>query len=96
MNNFNIQERSLNIDAKKIDFEYLIEKVVFYREIYNLFRISPSMDILWKAELPTTNTGDSYHSLDIVNDKIRAYSWCSYECFIDPKTGKIIEKIFTK
>ena len=62
----------------------------------NLFGVSSTANILWKAELPTTNTGDSYHSLDIINNRIRAYSWCSYECFIDPQTGKIIEKIFTE
>lgn len=62
----------------------------------NLFGVSPIIGILWKAELPTTNTGDSYHSVEIINDKINAYSWCSYECFIDPNTGRIIERNFTK
>jgi hypothetical protein len=113
MIDFDIQGKSLNLGTTKIDFEYPIEKVIFYKGIYlvllspdshkqkwgqfpNLFSLSPDEGILWKAELPTTNTGDSYHSLDIINDKITAYSWCSYECIIDHNTGKIIEKVFTK
>jgi hypothetical protein len=113
MIDFKIQGKSLRLGVKKIDFDYPIEIVLFYKGVYlvlldpdshkqkwgqfpNLFALSPITGILWVAELPTTNTGDSYHSLGIVNDRINAYSWCSYECFIDPNTGKIIEKTFTK
>lgn len=62
----------------------------------NLIGVDEQGTILWKADLPTTITGDTYHSLEIRDDKIYAYSWCSYECCIDPVTGKILNKTFTK
>ena len=65
-------------------------------QFQNLFAVSLTGDILWKAELPTTTTGDSYHSIEIINNRINAYSWCSYECIIDADTGRIIEKKFIK
>lgn len=65
-------------------------------QFQNLICINPKGDKIWIAELPTSTTGDCYHTLEIIDDRINAYSWCSYKCFINPETGKIIEKNFTK
>lgn len=63
----------------------------------NLYAFDRNGNELWLAELPTSNTGESYDYLDIKNGRINVYSACSsYECFIDPKNGRIAEKIFTK
>ena len=62
----------------------------------NLYGVDFKGKILWLAELPTTDTGDSYHSFSLTDKGIKAYAASSYECIIDPLTGKIMEKIFTK
>lgn len=62
----------------------------------NLFGVSFDGKILWVSELPTTDTGDSYYYIELKNNYIHAYSVCSYNCIVDPNTGKIISKEFTK
>lgn len=62
----------------------------------NIFGVSLEGKILWKSELPTTDTGDSYLSMRIEDNKLKSYAWSSYICIIDYKTGKILSKVFTK
>ena len=62
----------------------------------NIICLSNKGDKLWTAELPTTNTGDSYHSMELKEGKLVGYSWCSFMSIIDLNTGKILERIFTK
>jgi ABC-type transport system substrate-binding protein len=50
---------------------------------------------LWTAELPTTNTGDSYYRI-VSYRPLVAYSICSYECEIDLDTGRILRRSFFK
>ena len=50
---------------------------------------------VWQAELPTTETGDKYHMI-AARRPLVAYSVASFECTIDPATGRILEKVFTK
>ncbi len=51
---------------------------------------------LWTAELPTTDTGDSYYQFKVKNEYLEAYSWRSFTCHMDIETGKIVKQIFTK
>ncbi|MGI4851120.1 MAG: hypothetical protein ACRYGR_04200 [Janthinobacterium lividum] len=87
-------EKILNINEKKFDFEFPIKKVIQFNDIYlilldpdsnmrkfgqfpNLLGLDYNKGIIWRAELPTTVTGDCYYTLDTVNNEIKAYSWCS-------------------
>lgn len=62
----------------------------------NLFGVSLEGDVLWKCELPTSDTGDCYLSFKKENQRIIVYSWSSFDCVIDPTSGKIISKVFVK
>jgi hypothetical protein len=50
---------------------------------------------LWTAQLPTNESGDCYDHLES-EDPLRAYSWKSISCELDPATGAILHQTFTK
>jgi hypothetical protein len=47
---------------------------------------------VWTAELPTTTTGDAYYRMD-PGLPLTAHSVMSFECVIDPQTGRIVSKM---
>ncbi len=61
----------------------------------NIIAFSASGVELWKAELPTNQSGDRF---DFIFSKqpLIAGSFTSFRCTIDPETGKIVEKEFLK
>jgi hypothetical protein len=61
----------------------------------NLVAFDLSRHELWKAELPTSASMDSYYQL-ISEKPIIADSYCSYRCTIDGATGRIIKREFFK
>jgi hypothetical protein len=61
----------------------------------NLIAFSFGGEQLWKAELPTNESGDCYYRA-YLNDGLIADSWKSFSCRIDESTGKILNKIFYK
>ena len=61
----------------------------------NLVAISTVGVRLWEAELPTNMSSDVYYDVTPASPII-AYSFRSYTCTIDPDTGLIISKEFTK
>lgn len=62
----------------------------------NIICFSSEGKKLWTAELPTTDTGDSYFQMKLNDEKLIADSICSFTCEINLDNGKIIRKIFTK
>ena len=50
---------------------------------------------LWTAELPTGGSGDCYMNLS-GGRRLTAWSWSCYQCHLDPETGRITERQFTK
>lgn len=50
---------------------------------------------LWVTEPPTTDSGDCYVQL-ASSDALVAWSWSCYMCEIDPATGRILSRVFTK
>jgi len=50
---------------------------------------------LWTAELPTNESSDCYEEIVSIRPLV-AYSWKSFECTIDLKTGKIIGKEYVR
>lgn len=63
-------------------------------QFHNLVALDRSGHRLWEAELPTTTTGDAYYAIASRSPLI-ALSVQSYDCKIDPTTGRLLEKTFT-
>lgn len=61
----------------------------------NLVALSPDGGLLWHAELPTDKASDVYTRV-VSRNPLRADSFSSFECVIDPGTGKIVAKEFFK
>jgi hypothetical protein len=105
-----IEGTTVRFDGTAIEGEYPVYDarqvggmvLVLYRpesyragEFRNLVAFDTSGRELWKAELPTNSSMDSYYQ--IVSEKpIIADSYCSFRCTIDETTGRIIKKEFFK
>jgi len=50
---------------------------------------------VWVADTAQTASGDCYTHLHSV-DPLRANAWSGYLCTIDPATGTVTERVFTK
>jgi hypothetical protein len=50
---------------------------------------------VWLAETPTSTTGDCYYQIASAEPLV-AYSTQSFICTIDPLTGRITDRVFTK
>jgi hypothetical protein len=61
----------------------------------NLVRISPNGSIVWRAELPRSQT-DTYVDAEIKGGRLFAGSWSAFHVEIDPESGKILSREFTK
>lgn len=61
----------------------------------NLLAFSSNGELLWRAELPTTNSSGCYYKLISVRPLVAA-SFDSYICEIDINTGKVSNKTFVK
>lgn len=60
----------------------------------NLIRVSPSGQIVWRAELP--EKGSKYVGAKLLSrDRLRAYA-PSYDVDLDLETGKIRKQVWTK
>jgi len=107
-----ISGRTLHIDGRSFDLEYSIAEafelpgrviVLFDEAAYtekfgqfqNLIALKETGELLWKAELPTTTSGDRYYKI-AERHPLVAYSIYSYNCEIDPATGKIKARTFIK
>jgi len=100
-----VSDRTLRIDGQSFNLEYPISEafelngriiVLFnpdactenFGQFQNLIALKETGELLWKAELPTTTSGDRYYKV-AKRIPLVAYSVYSYECEIDPATGKI-------
>ena len=61
----------------------------------NLVALNKGGDLVWTAELPTTQTGDCYYRVTSRLPLV-ANSVMSYVCTLDPTTGRIIDREFVK
>lgn len=61
----------------------------------NLIALTSAGEHLWTAELPTDKSSDVYYRV-VSQTPLKADSFCSFECLIDPDTGKILRKEFYK
>jgi len=61
----------------------------------NVYCLDGRFEILWKAEIP--GSSDAYSGPVSVTDAgLVCGSWEGYSCTIDPTTGRIRSKMFTK
>lgn len=61
----------------------------------NLVAFNDDGRLVWTAELPTRETGDCYYRV-VSHEPLIANSVRSYQCIIDPQTGKLQSKEFVK
>jgi 16S rRNA C1402 (ribose-2'-O) methylase RsmI len=66
-----------------------------YKTVGNLARVTTAGEVIWWAELTDTGT-DDYVAVSIDAGRILAWSWNGYRCEIDPRTGRILSRAFTK
>jgi len=66
-----------------------------YKTVGNLVRVTTVGEVIWWAELTDTGT-DDYVAISIDAGRILAWSWSCYRCEIDPRTGRILSRTFTK
>lgn len=105
-----IEGTTVRFDGGQIEGEYPVYDarqvggmlIVLYRpesyrggQFRNLVAFDLSGEELWKAELPTNSSMDSYYQL-VSEGPIIADSYCSYRCTIDGATGRITKKEFFK
>ena len=63
----------------------------------NLVRIDRNGAILWRAQLPSSSDPhDSYVSVEVEGETIRANSWSGYRVRLSPDSGRIAKSTFTK
>jgi len=112
MKSFRLDKKSLQIDESPLEFEFPISEIVFLKNVFcilfepgsdnrnwgqfhNLYGININGKIIWKADLPSTKP-DCYWKIKLIGENLRAYSFSSYDCIIDPITGKILSSEFYK
>ncbi len=85
-----------------IEFEDYVVVIFDYMEFpkhgvaRNLFGFSREGKELWVAENPTTQSNDGYTNFLKREKGLWVGNFAGYSCLINPKTGKLIEAIFTK
>ncbi|MGN8072637.1 hypothetical protein [Mucilaginibacter sp. 22184] len=65
----------------------------------NVFAIDRNGKILWQIERTENLDAIGYCpfiSIEMDNLNLVSFNWCGYKFIIDPKTGEVIERIFTK
>ena len=111
MIHFKIEKQEIQINEKKVKFDFLISQIIFFNDcFYVLFEhMSVNENYGQSFNLYAVNlegetiwiaelpfSPDCFLNIFIENDQLYAYSFSAYECLIDLETGKIKEKVFTK
>jgi hypothetical protein len=105
-------ERELRIDGLTHVLEFPIDDafehedlvIVFFApdsnpkkfgQFHNVVAVDRNGNRVWEADLPTSNTGDRYYKI-ANRSPLTLYSTQSYDVVLDPASGHIIEKRFTR
>ena len=67
-----------------------------FGQFENIVALRRGGEECWRAELPTTTTGDCYLAARLHGDTISARSFSSYDVELDALTGRILSKEFSK
>lgn len=69
--------------------------VLPWHPFHNVLRITPEGEVRWRAELLSEETAvKAWLGLDF-DGALRVWTW-SYNCELDPESGRIVRKTFTK
>jgi outer membrane protein assembly factor BamB len=70
----------------------------YYRHpagVSNVYYLDAQLDEVWRAELPWPT--DAYaNPVTIVDGRLQVASWECWTCALDPSSGRIVRKDFTK
>jgi len=66
-----------------------------FGQFHNVIAVDCEGNKVWEADLPTSNTGDRYYRV-ANREPLTLNSTQSFDVVLDPATGRIIEKVFTK
>lgn len=71
------------------------EGVLDWHPFHNVLRLSPEGEVRWRAELvPEEDAVKAWLGVDF-DGALRVWTY-SYNCELDPETGRIVAKTFTK
>lgn len=101
----------LHIDELHIELEHPIAQALACRDLVivrfrhdaapqrygafdNLFAVNRRGERVWVAELPDTGS-DAYVEISS-REPLVAHSWSGFRCTLDPASGAILQKTFTK
>jgi hypothetical protein len=62
----------------------------------NLVCLDASGALVWRATLPQNTAPDTFTSVKLDGDVVRAYAWSGYSLTLDRMTGKTLRCVFTK
>ena len=62
----------------------------------NIFGVNAEGEIIWQVEAPTKDPVDLYTGLFEEEGEVIGYAWSGGDCYLDPKTGKILKKILVR
>jgi hypothetical protein len=60
----------------------------------NLRRLRPDGQVVWAAQPPSS--GDVFTGVDWREGRLVAWTWECFMITVDPASGRLIEKVFTK
>jgi hypothetical protein len=63
----------------------------------SLVRVRPDGTIVWRVSAdPHSTEGDGWTSVGVKDDTIYGFTWSCHLCQIDPESGSVLSKVFTK
>jgi hypothetical protein len=66
------------------------------RPVPNLVCVDDGGSVVWRAELPVHSGDDIYVDADVRSGALIAISWSGYRVTINPFSGEITSRLFTK
>lgn len=61
----------------------------------NVYCVTDSLDVVWSVELPASD--DVFcNDAELIDGKLFVWTWSCYRCEVDPQSGRLLAKQFTK
>lgn len=107
----NILEITDGENFKSVSFRYRIDEILYFENFCmvmiepgigqtlneNIYGVSIDGDILWQiAPIPHAYARSSYTGMGKVGDKVKLSNWDGTDLIINPATGDILEKSYSK
>ncbi len=79
-----------------LDPDHRPPEVIAWRPLPDVLRVTSGGDVVWRSALmPEETTAKCWLTLESSGDRFRARTY-SYECDVDPESGQIARKTFTR